>query len=263
MGGLLTCICCYCCLTTLKPRIIEIVALICNIIEIGFLIWGIVDVPWSDIKMGGKVMFYIACVLVILTFLFLLGLMCLRCGNKINTTKNGAGKCLCITDLVFDILAEIAIIIAEIIILNNMNDKDDNSFFDYGYRYNSRYSKYSRREWAAAAISITAAEIFIGLHCYCVSFLLKLIYLKTNLSYLKYRDTQEPNDDIIGRTINVFNTQDNNVNQLKFLGYDKDGHPIYSGNAQYFTQSQAPGNPNNMTNVPINANQQLKVYPPK
>ena len=50
---------------------------------------------------------------------------------------------------------------------------------------------------------------------------------------------------------------------LKFLGYDKDGHPIYSGNAQYFTQSQAPGNPNNMTNVPINANQQLKVYPPK
>ena len=92
MGGLLTCICCYCCLTTLKPRIIEIVALICNIIEIGFLIWGIVDVPWSDIKMGGKVMFYIACVLVVLTFLFLLGLMCLRCGNKINTTKNSAGK---------------------------------------------------------------------------------------------------------------------------------------------------------------------------
>lgn len=263
MGGLLACICCYCCLTSLRPRIIEIIALICNIIEIGFLIWGIVDIPWSDIKTGGKVMFYIGCVLVVLTVIFLLGLMILRCGNKINTTKNGAGKCLCITDLVLDILAEIAIIIAEIIILNNMDDKDEYSIFDYDYRYNSRYSRYSNREWASAVISITTAEIFIGLHSYCVSFLLKLIYLKTNLSYLNYRETQEPNNDIIGRTINIFNTQDNNANQLTFLGYDKDGHPIYSGNSQYIIQSQMPADPNNTTNVPINGNQQLKVSPPK
>ena len=33
-------------------------------------------------------------------------------------------------------------------------------------------------------------------------------------------------------TINVYNTPPNQ-NQLAFLGYDKDGHPIYAGNNQY------------------------------
>ena len=27
---------------------------------------------------------------------------------------------------------------------------------------------------------------------------------------------------------------------LTFIGYDKDGHPIYSGSNQYFTQNNVP-----------------------
>ena len=250
MGGIIACVCCYCCLMTLKPRCIEILALICNVIEIGFLIWGIADIPWSDISGAGKGFFYATCVLIVLSFIFLLALMILRCNNSINTTKNSAGKCICITDLVFDILAEIVLIIAEIIIFRNMNDKDDNYYFDYGYRTSRRNSIYSDRQWACAIISITGAEIFLGLHCYCVSFLLKLISLKTNLSYKNYMETHDNGNNIFSRTVNIFNSpENNNPNQLKFLGYDKDGHPIYSGNAQYFTQTQPNATNPNVSNL--------------
>ena len=133
MGGIIACICCYCCLTGLKPRIIEFLALLCNLVEIGFLIWGIIDIPWDDISTGGKIMYYITCGAIVVTFLLLLLLMCLRCGNTINTTKNDLGKCLCITMVVFDILAFILIIIAEIIIIYNMDDKDDDYNYNNGY----------------------------------------------------------------------------------------------------------------------------------
>ena len=163
MGSLIACICCYCCLTNLKPKCIEVIALICNILEIGFLIWGILKIPWEDIKLGGKIVFFIPCALVVLTLLILLLLMCFRCANKINTSKNGAAKCLCITMIVFDFLSEILIVIAEIIIINNMRDKDGNNY-GYGYDYYDYYdynrrnynnSKYSDGELVAAVISVS------------------------------------------------------------------------------------------------------------
>ena len=258
MGGIIACVCCYCCLMALKPRCIEILALVCNVIEIGFLIWGIADIPWSDISGAGKGLFFAACVFVVLSLIFLLALMILRCNNSINTTKNSVGKCVCITDLVFDILAEILLIIAEIIIFRNMNDKDDNYYFDYGYRTSRRNSIYSDRQWACAIISITGAEVFLGLHCYCVSFLLKLISLKTDLSYNNYMETIDNNNNIFGRTVNIFNSpENNNPNQLNFLGYDKDGHPIYSGNAQYFSQTQP--NALNLTDTNVSSPNDVKV----
>ena len=250
MGSIIGCICCYCCLMALKPRYIEIIALIVSLVEIGFLIWGIVEIPWTDIKLGGKIVFGATCFFIVFSFIFTLILMCLRCGNKINTTKNGAGKCLCITMIVFDVLAEILIIIAEIIIFNNMYDKDDDYYYgyydDYDYNRRRRYRKsiYSDAEWAAAIVSITAAEIGLAIHCYCASFLLKLIWVKTNKSYLKYTESNNP-DNVFSRSINVFNSpEDTNHNELKFLGYDQNGHPIYSGNTQYFTQTHPPANNN-------------------
>ena len=235
MGSIITCICCYCCLTPLKPRCIEILALIFNLIELIFLIWGIADMPWDYISTGGKIIFYIVFSLIIITLLILIVLICLRCSNKINTTKNNTAKCLSSTMVILDILAFILIIIAEIIILYNIDDKDDYFYYDYNRR--RRRSKFSEREWAATIISHTFVEIALFCHSYCSIFLVKLIYVKTDLSYFDYMIQKDQSSNMT-RTVNALNGGQNNLN---LIGYDKKGLPIYSLNNQY---------PNNITNGP-------------
>jgi hypothetical protein len=242
MGSIITCICCYCCLTPLKPRCIEILALLFNLIEFIFLIWGIVDIPWGDISVGGKIIFYIMFILIIITFLILISLIYLRCSNKINTTKNNTAKCLCTTMVILDILAFIFIIIAEIIILYNIDDKDDYFYYDDNRR--RRRSRYSDREWAAAIISHTIAEMALVCHAYCSIFLLKLIYIKTDLSYFDYMNQKDQNNNM-NSNVNVFN---GNQNNLILIGYNKNGHPVYSLNNQNLTQETKPNNTTNDSN---------------
>ena len=141
--------------------------------------------------------------------------------------------------IIFDILAFILIIIAEIIILYNIDDKDGYFYYDYNRR--RRRSRYSDREWAAAIISLTMTEIAIVCHSYCSNFLLKLIYVKTDLSYFDYKN-QKNN---MSSTVNVFNVGQNNLN---LIGYDKNGHPVYSMNNQYFNQETKSNNTTNVSN---------------
>jgi hypothetical protein len=234
---------------TLKPRCIEVMGLISNLVAIGFLVWGLAEIPWSDIRNGGKITFFIGSGFTVITLLFIFVLMCFRCGNKINTTKNSAGKCICITALVFNFLALILIIIGEIVIIYDMDDPDYYDYYWDDYRSRRRYSYYSDAERAAAIISPSGAEIAIIIYGYCISFLLKLIFAKTDLSYLEYKETQDNSqNNIIARTIGVFNSPPNN-NELRFLGYDQNGHPIYSGNTQYYTQQVITNNVNSPTVV--------------
>ena len=242
MGSIISCICCYCFLTPLKPRCIEILALIFNLIELIFLIWGIADMPWDYISTGGKIIFYIMFSLIIITFLILIVLICLRCSNKINTTKNNTAKCLSSTTVILDFLAFILIIIAEIIILYNIDDKDDYFYYDYNRR--RRRSKFSEREWAATIISHTFVEIALFCHSYCSIFLVKLIYVKTDLSYFDYMIQNEQSSNM-SRTIKVLNGGQNNLN---LIGYDKNGRPIYSLTNQYLNQEKRPNNITNGSN---------------
>ena len=266
MGTVLACIGCYCCLLAVRPKFIELFALLANLVEIGFLIWGIVEIPWSDIPKGGKVCFYITCGLIVITFILLIILMILRCNRTVNNTRNSTAKCLCIADCIFDVLAFIMVIISEIIILYKMHDLDyDRDYWDGRRGYRDGY--FSTAEWAAAGISTSAAEIGIICHFYCLSFLYKLIHLKTDKSYAEVNDT---NTQIIGNSINsiddpnristtveVVNTPPTIQNNLAFLGYDKDGRPIYAGNQQYRiinvpVVNQPNTNQNNVNNVTNN-----------
>ena len=274
MGSVLVCIGCYCCLFTLRPPIVEWMALLANLIVIGFLVWAIVDLPWGDLNTGSKVCFYIAFGLIIITLILLLIIMILRCMKTINTTRNSTAKCLCYSALVFDILGFIMIIIAEAIIINRMWDLDGDSYYRHGRRRYDTNDYFTNREWAAAIIPTSVAEIGTVIYCYCVSFLAKLITLKTDLSYNEYLDTineksvgVDSNTNLEGynsTVINVYNTPPNNQNTLTFIGYDKDGHPIYSGNQQYrtinapvYTQNIANQNNNVNNNNNINNNKNI------
>jgi hypothetical protein len=249
------------CFNSVKPRVLELLTLVFTVVAIGFLIWGIIDIPWDDISTAGKIFYYIGCVFVVLVLLFLLVLMCLRIGNKINGPRNGAGICLCITMMVCEILAIIIFVIAEIIIFVNMGDKDD-EYWDNNY-YNGRRrwrSKYNWEEWWSAVCSVSAAEIAMGLNIATTDYLLKVIRAKCSTCYSDYLETQNKNNitqnsisglgNNLAKSIEIYNAPpQTNQNALTLIGYDKDGHPIYSGSAQYFTQIQ----PNNAT-----ANKQIK-----
>ena len=256
MGAILACIGCYCCLLPLKPKFIELIALLANLVEECFLIWGLVDIPWDHISTGGKVCFYITCGLILFTFIFLIDLMILRCKKTINNKKNGMAKCLCITGCILDFLAFLMIIISEGIIIHKMNDLDDDRTYWSGKRSYHDGGYFTRREWTAAIFSTSVTEIGIVCHSYCLSFLLQLINLKTDLSYTEYKNKNseqvEYNNNTDGKvtTINVFsyppNNKVNNNNNLTFLGYAKDGRPIYAGNNQYRT-----------INVPVETQQNI------
>ena len=213
-------ICCFCCLINLKPRCIEIITLIINLIEIGFMIWGIIGIQWEIIKIGGKIIYLIPFVFVVFTLLFLFILMYFRCRNKINTSKNSTAKYLCIIMEVFDLLSVILIFTAMIIISDSLANSDDDEV-----------------ELEATYACIIISNILPSIHFFCVGCLGKLISFKTNLSYLEYMNTKEQEN--IVRTVNALNSpQNNEENHINILGVDQNGHPFYYGNAQYFTQNQ-------------------------
>ena len=222
--------------------------LICNILEIGFLIYGIVDIPWNVIETGGEIFFYSSFVIIVISLFIILRLMCLRCGNKINTTKNGEGKGCCIIDIIFDIIAVICIVIAQVFILHDMYNKDDvyDYYYDiFGISYNGerRSNNISDSKWACVYVSLTGFEIVLAIHFYFTSFLIKLISAKTNLSYLKYMEEKEEND-FSNKAIKVFNNDPNNQSnqdnnpQFNFPKYDQNGNPIYAGNSKNITDNQ-------------------------
>ena len=141
MGTVIACMGCYCCLLAVRPRYIELIALLANVIEIGFLIWGIVGIPWGDLNTASKVCYYITCGLVLMTFILLIILMILRCNKSINNSRNSTGKCLSITNTVIDVLAFIMIIVSECLILYKMYDLD----YDWDYWDRRRSGHYDRR----------------------------------------------------------------------------------------------------------------------
>ena len=76
------------CFNSVNPRVLEVLTLVFTIVAIGFLVWGIVDIPLDDISTAGKIFYYIGWGFVVLVLLILLVLMCLRIGNKINEKLN-------------------------------------------------------------------------------------------------------------------------------------------------------------------------------
>lgn len=262
MGGLIICMCGFSCFKDLKPRYIEISILICNSLEIGFLIFLILIIPWgSNIKSIGKIFFFLMLWVIILNFIFLLILMCLRCSNKINTSENTTGICLCFTMIILDLLFEINIFYIILIIVDDI-DKMNHDYSNNDINLSEKNSKYSRGKWAIFYISFIITEISLIFHDYFTRLLSHLITIKTNLSFSNYIDQQKSND--LTTTANIFNIpqSDLNINQITINEYDKDKHPFYYGNNQNIAQNHFTSNLN-ISNTPINErNNSNNIFPP-
>lgn len=213
-----------CCLSVLKPRMIELIALISNIIMIGCFIWSAIGIPWEVVNTGGKVVFYIAFGFAVIAIIILIIIMVLRCQNTINGEKNSLGLCLLITIIIVNIIGFVFLIIAEILIINKMRDEDRHSNWR-DWTYNSNDYKISGGDWAASAVSFTIIQVFWIILSFCCTCLYKLVDLRTNDCYADYLaecgECNEHRDST--------NNQTDNRPTLNFIGYDKNGAPIYQG----------------------------------
>ena len=207
--------------------------------------------------------------------------MVLRCKGHINSSSNKTGYGICLTTVIIDVIAFIMIVVSEAVILYKMWDLDDDYEYWRGRRYYYSKGYFSDAEWAAAIVPMSVAEICLIAHFYCLSFLLKLIKLKTDLSYIEYNENQNQTSNSSGNilsssanyvtpgtTINVYNTPPppNNQQVLSFIGYDNQGHPIYAGNNQYvdlnYTRNTQPivnrnNNVNQINNINKNKNNRI------
>ena len=118
----------FCCFKNMRPNTISSTAIITNLIALAFLIWGISDIQWDWFKKSRKhlyLFFYIISFLFLcLTFIFLILIIVflnLRIGPNF-MTLNKVGKILCLIIIGLCILAFILLLIAEILILIDYND---------------------------------------------------------------------------------------------------------------------------------------------
>ena len=229
MGCIKVCNYCYCCLKSLKPSVIEIIILICNLIGIGSIILVILSTPFDDIQVSGQIGIVFSTLFIFISFIFLIVIMCLRCGNNtINTSNNNMGKCFGITLIVFDILIIIFITIAGGVILKNINEVIKNKYYDD----EEYYKKFSYSKRVCIYISISVFIIALAIHLYFLSLLIILIYAKTNLSYSKYLEANKGN-------INAPNSMDITADTQNNLNIHE-----YNQKPQYITANQISQKPN-------------------
>ena len=203
---------CFCCLSSLRPKFIELIALIANIIIIGLFAWSLIGIPWNMVRKSGKILLFVSFAFSILCLLVLLFLIFLRCRGTINGEKNGCAICFIIVLIIFDIIGFIVLVIGEALILHDMRDGDD-------YRGWHTDNKIKSGEWIAAAASPSLIEILWLIHFYCALCLHTLIDLRTSLSSADY----------LNESFDSKNNKEVSKSSLPFTGYDQNGAPIYSG----------------------------------
>ena len=151
--------------------------------------------------------------------------------------------------LFFDIISVILVFIDFIFIAKNMEDAENKI-------YNNK--NYSDRKWSEFYISWILTEINIIYHGWCSYCLLQLIKAKTNICYLDYAKQQ------ISTIVNIYNIPQSNlnINQLSFVGYDKDQHPINTGNNQNITQDFFNSRQNLANSSSTDGNNIGNLFPP-
>ena len=136
----------FCCFRTCRPNCIALTALICNLIAFAFLIWGLCDIAF---RKGEKAIYIIGFILLTISLIAVIGVFILL--NLRNTsnyiTFNNIGKILCLVIIICCLIAFILFLIAEICIIKNYADIEDDLETLLGFDYDI-----PSHDWCAAII---------------------------------------------------------------------------------------------------------------
>lgn len=242
MGGaiLLPCKCCgeYC-----TPLCLSITSAVLTVISIALSISIMVFIPWGDeeLKLPGKLIFFITFGLEVIILILLGILIYLRCAKLINTSKNSLAKILSVLLAVINVLAIIGMIVSLVLISRNM-DKRHNRVYPEVYNP----IDYSYDQPGLGSDSKMLAQIIISLIIIVLlvitivfnGFIRKMVFLKSDLSYKDQKIERHNTSDV--KIIHNIPS-----NKLQFTGYDQEGK-------RTFIYVEPNSEANNMTNNGLN-----------
>jgi hypothetical protein len=191
----------FCCFRNCRPNCIVLTAFIFNLITFALLIWGLCDISF---RKGEKVLYIIGFILMTISLISVIGaFILLNLRNASNyITFNNIGKILCLVIIVCCLLAFIIFLIAEILIIKNYADIEDNLEKYLGFDYDI-----PKHDWCAAIIPGILALISSIIIVLCANILYKIF----NDNIVTSVTGAEPNPVILNQ--NSMSTIPNAYNQ--------------------------------------------------
>jgi len=190
----------YCCLRDMKDIIVNIIALVANLIAIIFFIWALAELEWVHKSARGLyIASFVFLILILILLIVTLILLILRNGGANYSsmpTINNVGSLLCLVILGFCALTFLLLLIGFIIELKDYSD----------------YSEFVKgADWAAATIPGIITFICLVVIVLCANRL---------FAFFKYSTVQEKNVTIHQNSMETVPNANNNN-----LGINPSGAP--------------------------------------
>ena len=242
MGGA-CCLALNCCGEYCTPLCLSITSVVLTTISIGLSICIIVVTPWGDeeLKLPGKLIFFIMFGLEIIILILLGILIYLRCVKLINTTKNSLAKILSVLLVVINVISLLGMIASTILIGINMAKRHDRVYpevfnpNDYSY---DQPGIESDSKMLQILIYFIIIIVLLAVNIIFNCFIRKMVFLKSDLSYKDQKIERHNTSDV--KIIHNIPS-----NKLQFTGYDQEGR-------RTFKYIEPNSETNNMTNNGLN-----------
>lgn len=242
MGGAI-CLSLKCCGEYCTPLCLSITSVVLTVISIGLSICIMVVIPWGDeeLKLPGKLIFFITFGLEVIILILLVILIYLRCAKLINTSKNSLAKILSVLLLVINGIALVGMIVATVLIGRNMAKRHDRVYpevynpIDYSY---DQPGIGSDSKMLVLLINSIIIIVLLAVKIVFNCFIRKMVFVKSDLSYKDQKIERHNTSDV--KIIHNIPS-----NKLQFTGYDQEGK-------RTFIYVEPNSEVNNMTNNGLN-----------
>ena len=236
MGICCYAVCAYCCCRCCSPQCQTITNLVFTIIIFALMVANIINISWGDELIGteSKTFFFIPFALTVVSLIIIIILIYLRCKNVLNSSKHCLGLTLVIILLIIDIISYILLYIGISFLtgdLRDIHDRDTEWEYKPGRNYATKGSAIEDFKVLFFFISSTVFMILLTIKICFDVFILISVCRKTDLSYNQQKELEKEKKNMneTREAVNVYNPSNVQImNNFQFIGYDKDGKPIYS-----------------------------------